>query len=90
MSTYVYLECLDHDPPLSSPDEVGQHLSDLPDIRRAIQNKDLFIANAAADLDVDYGSRFANTAASFLVSHPKCAIGIFDEYGRRHPIEVES
>lgn len=86
MSTYVYLECLDHDPPLLSYDEVGQHLSDLPNIRKAIANRDLFIANSAADLTGDYGDSFTNHAAAFLVRHPRCRIGIIDEYGRKHPI----
>ena len=30
MSTYLYLVCLDHTPPLRAASESGQHLYDLP------------------------------------------------------------
>lgn len=40
MSTYLYLECQDHNPPLSSHGEVGEYLSDLPRIRREIAQRD--------------------------------------------------
>lgn len=87
MSTYVYLECQDHNPPLSSNYEVGQHLSDLPRIRRDIANRDVFVAAVKAELDPDY-DYFTNNAASFLTRHPHCRIGIFDEYGEHHPVQV--
>lgn len=87
MSTYVYLECLDHDPVLSSDGEVGQHLYDLPRIRDEIAKRDLFVANAEADVWPDYGHHFRNNAARFLIAHPRCNIGIRDEYGRTHPIQ---
>lgn len=89
MSTYLYLECLNHDPVLTSWGEVGQHLSDLPRIRDEIAKRDLFVANANADLGIDYGSHFANNAAHFLAAHPRCDIGIRDEYGDKHPIRAK-
>lgn len=87
MSTYLYLECQDHDPPLLSNGEVGQHLIDLQTIRADIANRDLFIANLKANLDVDYGHHFRNNAARFLCQHPKCHIAIWDEYGKYHSIK---
>jgi hypothetical protein len=87
MSTYVYLECVDHDPPLSSDGEVGQHLYDLPRIRSEIAQRDLYVANAKSDFFMgDYGDHFTNNAARFLAAHPRCNIGIRDEYGREHPL----
>lgn len=87
MSTYVYLECRDHNPPLTSEGEVGQHLSDLPRIRAEIAQRDTFVA--AAEFEPDYGHHFTNNAAWFLRRHPHCSIGIRDEYDREHPIEVQ-
>ena len=39
MSTWIYLECADHDPPISADGESGQHLYDLPDIREDIRRR---------------------------------------------------
>jgi hypothetical protein len=89
MSTYIYLECLSHDPPLTSDSDVGQHLYDLPRIRRDIANRELFIANAAAGLDTDYGDRFVNATAWFLRSHPRCDIGIYAD-GEYYPTTVDN
>lgn len=86
MSTYLYLKCLDHDPPLLSYDEVGQHLYDLPRIRKDIADRELFIAHANSDRCVKY-EYFTGNAARFLVDHPRCRIGIQDEYRRDHPID---
>lgn len=44
MSTYLYLECADHEPPLRSADEVGQHLEDLTDIRANLRNRERILA----------------------------------------------
>lgn len=48
MSTYLYLECLDHDPPLRADGESGQHLDDLPQLRADIAARDGLVAVAAA------------------------------------------
>lgn len=85
MSTYMYLECQDHTPPLTSDGEVGQHHYDLPRICDEISKRDLFAANAKADLGIDYGGYFTNNAARFLAQHPNCRIGIRDEYGIEYP-----
>ena len=84
MSTYLYLECLDHTPPLSSDGEVGQHLTDLPRIRTEIANRAAFVA--IADQYPDYGHHFTNNAARFLCQHPHCRIGIRDECNQEHPV----
>ena len=89
MSTYVYLECLDHAPPLRSYDEVGQHLYDLPRIRKEIAMRDHFVEIDKLDNPTDYGHFFTRHAVTFLVQHPKCRIGIRDEYGREHPVVVD-
>ena len=39
MSTYLYLRCEDHDPPLVAREESGQHLYDLPTIRADIADE---------------------------------------------------
>lgn len=87
MSTYLYLECRDHTPYLTSWGEVGQHLRDLPRIRQEIADRALFIA--AGDRCPDYGNHFTNHAAGFFYQHPHCVIGIRDEYGAEHPITGE-
>ena len=68
MSTWLYLECLDHDPPLTADEEPGQHLYDL-------------VVNSRDDIwPSDY---FRVHAARFLAQHLKCRIGILDESNRR-------
>jgi hypothetical protein len=90
MSTYLYLQCLDHDPPLVSDGEVGQHLYNLPQIQNDIVNRKVFVMAAKMADDnyrplPDYGHHFRNNASRFLCQHAKCNIGIIDEYGHKHP-----
>lgn len=79
MSTWLYLKCTAHTPPLYSED-VGQHLYDLPRIREELVNRDTLVGS---DAHVNY---FTGHARRFLRQHPNCPIGIEDEYGRDHPI----
>lgn len=88
MSTWLYLECLDHDPPLCSADEVGQHLSDLPDIRRMIADRDT-LTRVAAEYDVIPDGYFAAATVRFLRQHPHCRLRIVDEYNQEHPLTTE-
>ena len=95
MSTYLYLECIDHDPPLTSDGEVGQHLYDLPQIRHDIVNRKVFVMAAKMADDnhrplPEYGHHFRNNSAEFLCQHPKCRIGIRDEYGREHSLTEDA
>lgn len=85
MSTYLYLECLDHDPPLQSPDEVGQHLYDLPRIREILANLDANVA--ASRLDSTGEDYFTRNAMQFLRIHSRCNLGIRDEYGVEHSVK---
>lgn len=93
MSTYIYLQCLNHTPPLRASEESGQHLYDLPRIRAEIADR----VNVAAGPDYyrgdiiggtfDFPAYFRVHSARFLAEHPQCAIGIVDEYGNEHPTE---
>lgn len=86
MSTYLYLECLDHAPALTSDGEVGQHLYDLARIRREIAERSLLAALVTSEIGHTYDSQFTSNAARFFAQHPNCRIGIRDEYGVEHPI----
>jgi hypothetical protein len=86
VSTYLYLECLDHDPPLTSDGEVGQHLHNLPEIRKMITQRESIVGLMQADAPMSWDNHWASNGAWFLYRHPKCNIGIIDEYDRRHPI----
>jgi len=82
MSTYVYLECLDHNPPLRADGESGQHLSDLPQIRADIIGRSSVIASLRDGWSP--GDHFRINTARFLTDHERCRIGIRDEYGAAH------
>jgi hypothetical protein len=81
---------LDHDPPVTSDGEVGQHLYDLDDIRKLIANKHLVISVLNAELPISFDSHFDSTTARFLLQHPQCRMRIRDEYGIEHPITEAS
>ena len=87
MSTYLYLECLDHDPPLRAGDESGQHLYDLPRLRREIADKHVLLQHWDTEWTGSWS--FTNNTLRFLSSHLDCRIGIVDEYGQRYPVEVQ-
>lgn len=86
MSTYVYLVCLDHDPPLVAEDESGQHLYDLPRIRAEIAGVD---APAPSGQHPDATAYFRRNSERFLLQHRGCRIGIRDEHGRDHDTEED-
>lgn len=84
MSTYLYLTCLDHDPPLLANEESGQHLYDLPQIRDDIARRELWVKQSDSGyIDLGY---FRNHTIDFLCAHRSCRIGITDEYGDKHPV----
>jgi hypothetical protein len=83
VSTYLYLRCEDHDPPLCAIDESGQHLYDIPQIQADLANRNALVAAAADGMEVtDY---FRRHTLAFLTQHPACRVSIFDEYGVEHP-----
>lgn len=86
MSTFLYLTCLDHDPPLIAEDESGQHLSDLPRIRAEIAGRDDVVTEGQPK---DVLSYFSRNSERFLEAHRGCLVGIRDEYGCDHPVEEE-
>ena len=95
MSTYIYLVCLDHDPPLIAEEESGQHFYDLPRIRGEIKNREEIVRVYDDRYDLryksDWGEKsieayFRIRSARFLSRHPKCHIGIRDEYGRDYQL----
>ena len=89
MSTYIYLLCRDHSPVIQADGESGQHLYDLPQLRQDIADRDA-IVHALQELDLyPYDSSYRCNTARFLAAHPRCHLGIVDEYGREHPIEEE-
>lgn len=84
MSTWIYLHCLDHDPPLSADAESGQHLGfNVDQAVQDITDREKIIAAAAIDCHPD--DHFRRNTARFLIHHPRCRIGIRDEYGQWHP-----
>lgn len=86
MSIYFYLQCLDHDPPLLSESEVGQHYYDLPNIRRVLDHRDELVGEQKWRTVI---AQFDINAVRFLHGHPKCRIGIVDEYGDTYPLKVD-
>lgn len=94
MSTWIYLECRTHDPVLRDSDEVGQHLSDLPDVQHWLTNRERILGAFQVltefdPFDHDSTNRYWANTVRFMRQHPKCEIGIRDEYGREHPTENE-
>lgn len=87
MSTYWYFECLDHDPPLRSEDEFTQHTDDAA-FKRALElagSRDGITSPWAGEW-YDTGDYFERHARRFLVAHPKCRLGIVNEYGEHRTL----
>lgn len=89
MSTYLYLQCLSHDPPIRSYGDVGSNLSQLPEIQEDVKNRDKIVAETDYETIHDDGWTRAKTRALFFRDHPKCTLGIIDEYNKTHPITAE-
>lgn len=84
MSTWLYLQCLSHDPPLLADGESGQHLYDLPQIRSDVADREALVK--APILEASFDDHFRANTVRFLVQHQKCEIGIIDEYRTQHPL----
>jgi hypothetical protein len=98
VSTDIYLECTDHDPPIRSEDESGQHLYDLPKLRKVLEDPKWREPNDDPR-EWDYDSRadmwherkgwFHISTVKFLRQHPRCNLKIIDELGREHPLKED-
>lgn len=82
MSTYLYLRCKSHNPPLDNDGESGQHLRDLDNIWDDIADRDT--VTAAWRKGFRPNDTFRYNTAKFLVAHPHCDISVVDEYERIH------
>jgi len=70
VSTYLYLECADHAPPLRSDDEVGQHLYDLPNVRGYFAERAHLVALVQAWEDgSDHSDTTAATIPYWVINH---------------------
>lgn len=85
MSTYIYLVCTDHDPPIVAEDESGQHLYDLPQIRQDVADREHIVQATRGGFTAD--DYYRRNTARFLRQHPKCNLEIRDEYDRPHPLK---
>ena len=85
MSTYWYLECLDHDPPLISEFEVEQHTSGLDSIRKLIARREQIVALP----DFTSNGYFDLRAVRFIRQHPTCRLQFRNEYGDVEPVTFE-
>ena len=86
MSTYMYLKCIDHDPPILADYESGQHYYDLPRIRAEVADRHGLVARLQSGClpykgSEHYGNYFPRNSALFLRYHPSCRIRIETEYG---------
>ena len=89
MSTYLYLQCEDHDPPLRSDGEVGQHLYDLPAVREFIKNRHHLAEVYEVSVwpgGTTAAGQWKFNAAKFFLDHPHCDIRIVSEYGEVFPV----
>ena len=88
MSTNIYLQCDNHNPPIRSTSEVGQHLTDLQQIRNDLAHRDTITKAIELDYWPEEGIyHFRTATARFLRDHPHCTISIWDQYGNQHPLE---
>ena len=86
MSTWIYLVCTDHTPPIRAEGESGQHLSDLPQLRKDLANRDNLVEMKPDEVRCWSDSHYTCATWRFLQGHPKCNIEIRDQYERTYPI----
>ena len=93
MSNYLYIECLDHDPTVQSPDEVGQKDYDLAVIVRLLSARSglarlrallrEFEAEVQDSVRLAFENGYLHTAARFLEKHSGCRrIQVVDALGQ--------
>lgn len=79
MSTWMYLQCEDHDPPMRADDESGQHWYDVPQIIADVKDRD-YMARLHADTYGEGLAYFRKHTARFLAAHPKCRVTLWTQY----------
>lgn len=95
MSHYLYYVCLSHDPGEESG-EAGHNLSQLNEMRADLARRDEIvdvIAKIERDdemIGADFYEDRVRTRRYFLYHHPRCEIGIRDQYGKWYDVEGES
>lgn len=94
MSTWVYLRCLDHDPPIRADEESGQHLYDLPQVHNDIAHRAEMLAADDADGEMSWVyenglAHFRSNTLRFFRRHRTCNLDVIDEYGTIHPRKQE-
>lgn len=96
MSTYWYYKCLEHDPPLISDDEFTQHTDDyafregvwLANTRVEWIELERRAEEAGMHLSADHDHFLRTNAMRFLRGHPKCKLGLVNEYGDEADLEA--
>lgn len=88
MSTYFYLQCEDHDPPIIADDESGQHTYDLPQIRATLADREALVR--VFEDGVANFSYFVQHSLRFLSKHKKCRITLWNEYGEEYSTTGDS
>ena len=88
------LQCLSHNPPVTS-ESIDGYLasgsSGLDRLRVAVAER-AHIVRLYRETDGEWppmDERDRHWTAMFLAGHPDCAIGIIDEYGTTHSVEVK-
>ena len=87
MSNYLRLVCLDHNPPIRSREESGQHLYDLPQIREDVASRKTLLDFAKADWLFGLSPSYRNNSLDFFEDHPTCRLWIRSEYGEGYDPE---
>lgn len=80
MSTWFYLQCENHDPPIRAARESGQHYRDLQQIFAALDNRDTVIRTW--NCFATPRASFPWNTAKFIVTHPHCTITVQSETGQ--------
>lgn len=79
MSTWMYLQCEDHNPPLRAESESGQHWYDVPQIIADLRDRTALLSAIDSGMTVD--DYFRRHTFQFLASHRYCHITLWTEYG---------
>jgi hypothetical protein len=96
VSTYWYLQCYDHEPPLCSYEEVEQHTQDasfaalheLHERREEFMAREAEYTSKGMDFEppVALDPYYVSHAWLFIRRHPMCRIRLINEYGDTRPL----